>query len=150
MKSIAAGAFAACSETEEIHIPASVESIAEGAFNRCARLRTVTAAEGGPMRVFDGSLIDTASGTLLIALNGAIPADAGVTRIGEYAFQPCKEIAGVYIPRGVTKIGAYAFAGCNKLRTVRFGGTEEEWSAVAVADGNPAILSAKIEYSAEE
>ena len=42
----------------------------------------------------------------------------GVTKIGESAFEDCKDLASVVIPNGVTKIGNGAFWGCKYLTKV--------------------------------
>lgn len=41
-----------------------------------------------------------------------------VTRIGDNAFQGCKELTSVVIPEGVTSIGKFAFDTCEKLTSV--------------------------------
>ena len=41
-----------------------------------------------------------------------------VTRIGDYAFEYCKNLVSVTIPEGVTSIGYYAFADCSSLTTI--------------------------------
>ena len=41
-----------------------------------------------------------------------------VTRIGNKAFQGCKELALIDIPEGITSIGTFAFNGCTRLENV--------------------------------
>lgn len=41
-----------------------------------------------------------------------------VTRIGDYAFQGCKELTLIDIAEGVTSIGRFAFNGCSQLENV--------------------------------
>jgi hypothetical protein len=43
---------------------------------------------------------------------------AGITSIGQMAFQDCNALTGVTIPEGVTSIGMQAFLGCTALNTI--------------------------------
>lgn len=47
------------------------------------------------------------------------------------AFQFCRWVNSVVIPGSVKEISKDAFKGCDKLTEVRYGGTEEEWNAMA-------------------
>ena len=49
---------------------------------------------------------------------GDVAIPDGVTKIGEGAFEECKDLASVVIPDGVTKIGNGAFWGCRDLASV--------------------------------
>jgi hypothetical protein len=73
-------AFRDCDELTSIVIPASVETIGEGAFFSCDVLETVTFAEG--------SLLET---------------------IGDSAFLQCTSLTSIEIPALVTIIGTNAF-----------------------------------------
>ena len=42
----------------------------------------------------------------------------GITRIGNYAFYDCYDLASVTIPNSVTSIGYKAFSGCSALTSV--------------------------------
>ena len=55
---------------------------------------------------------------VLVKYNGTggdVTIPAGVTEIGEYAFDNCINLTSVSIPDSVTTIGSYAFSGCNRL-----------------------------------
>ena len=43
---------------------------------------------------------------------------AGVTSIGDYAFQNCSSLASISLPEGITTIGYSAFWGCDSLTTI--------------------------------
>ena len=58
-----------------------------------------------------------------------------VTKIGESAFFGCVKLTDIVIPETVTSIGENAFSGCVSLTEIKFKGTEEQWNAVAKADG---------------
>jgi hypothetical protein len=60
------------------------------------------------------------AGGVLVKYNGAggnvtIPANLGITKIGERAFLNCKSLTSVTIPKGVTAIEKEAFGGCTGL-----------------------------------
>jgi hypothetical protein len=86
MISIGTSAFADCMYTPSIAIPASVEIIADRAFENCRMLSDLTFAEGGALNI-----------------------------IGNWAFYNCHELKHIAIPEGVTEIGYAAFYGCTYL-----------------------------------
>ena len=57
----------------------------------------------------------------------------GLTTIGDWAFYCNPNISSIYIPASVTTIGEEAFIYYNNLATVRYGGSQSQWSAVSVA-----------------
>jgi hypothetical protein len=94
-----------------VHIPASVTSIGDYAFQYCGNLATVTFAEGSQLASIGASAFRSAP---LASIN--IP--EGVTTIGGSAFNSCTNLASVNIPESVTSIGSYLFAGCSSLNGV--------------------------------
>ncbi len=44
----------------------------------------------------------------------------GVTKIGLYLFQNCRNLAHVVLPDSLTEIGAYVFKGCERLTNIHF------------------------------
>ena len=106
-------------------------------------------------------------GVLTISGEGTVPQDAfpesliafeiqsviieeGITEIGANAFAGCKHIAYVFFPLGLAKIGEGAFGACTALSTVKYAGTEEEWSKIAIGSDNDPLYAAEIEYEADE
>ncbi len=55
-----------------------------------------------------------------------------VTDILDSAFADCTGLTEITIPDSVTVIGYHAFYGCSSLTDVYYGGTKEQWSAIAV------------------
>ncbi|MDE7227933.1 MAG: leucine-rich repeat domain-containing protein [Treponemataceae bacterium] len=64
----------------------------------------------------------------------------GLAEIGTEAFAH-SAIKSIVIPASVKKIEADAFIGCKKLKTIRFGGTKEQWKRLVAC--NPELLSKK-------
>ena len=126
---------------ESVQIPASVTNIGSCAFAYCARLVSVTFANGREEVAIDPSAFDftpwgeanmptvlirldengdmTENGTTVCGYHGAspvtlvIPADVTVIRDG--AFNGCNTLQELTVPTNVTEIGEYAFSYCNNL-----------------------------------
>ena len=73
-----------------------------------------------------------------------------VARIDNGAFVDCANLKGITLPDKVTSIGGQAFWDCSNLTDVYYTGTEEQWSAIEIADGNDDILNATIHYNYHE
>ena len=58
----------------------------------------------------------------------------GLIRIGYGAFFYCGKLTNVFIPESVTFIDGEAFRGCESLTVIRYGGTMEQWEAIAFGD----------------
>jgi hypothetical protein len=121
--SIGDNAFNGCSGLTSVTIPASVAAIGKYAFAWCSRLRAISVLpENSRYKDTDGVLFTKDGKTLQSYPVGntrsayAIP--AGVTAIGERAFQGNKSLVSVTIPEGVTAIGGLAFWGCTSLASV--------------------------------
>jgi hypothetical protein len=91
-------------------IPASVNTIGDGAFWGCSSLTNAT--------LFDG-LANIANQAFFSCGLTAITIPNSVTNIGDYAFWSCFSLTNVTIGNGVISIGAYAFANC-ALTSVTF------------------------------
>ena len=124
VKRISFGAFIDCERTlVSVTIPESVEDIASGTFDNCAKLREINVAEGNSRYSSKDGILYDKSGTELIkypAGNGAteftIP--DRVTAIGQGAFKHCTSLESIFIPTGVVAIGKRAFKYCTNLRSI--------------------------------
>ena len=72
---------------------------------------------------------------------------AGVTAIGENAFNYCASLANVTLPASLTSVGDGAFSSCSGLSGIVFSGTAEQWAAIAIGDDNDPLLAVDPEYA---
>ncbi len=145
LKTIGADAFAACARLTEIKLPndlrtlgprafigcgaaeitlpASVESVGEGAFYDSRNLTSIKTAAGNKnYRSVDGVLF-TADGKTLVAYpknksGGKYVVPNGVETIGDFAFGVCGQLTEITLPKGLRRVGASAFWGCDKLTKI--------------------------------
>ena len=105
-----------------ISIPKTVTNVGSDAWRYLKALQSVeVAAENTVIKMIDGCLVDTVTGTLLRCFgDGRIPDGADIQTIGSYAFAGCeltigeggvKEGIHLYIPEGVTTLKKDCFDG---------------------------------------
>ncbi|GHU03663.1 hypothetical protein FACS1894147_07900 [Spirochaetia bacterium] len=126
-----------------LYVPAASLAAYRGAdeWKDCKKLLPETPLHARQMSagfaVHDGVLIGY-SGSAATPL---IPADWGVTSIGEEAFKGCTSLTSINIPVGVTKIDDDAFSDCTGLTSVSIpeGVTTIEYSAFSGCTGLSSI-----------
>ena len=140
-------AFDSCGNLSDVTLPTSLRIIGQCAFNDCTALRSIQLPEGLTTIKEDafnaaGLVSITFPSTLRELRNGAfmnceklqsLRLPEGLTTIGVWAFYCNPNISSIYIPVSVTTIGEEAFIYYNNLDTVRYGGSQSQWSAVSVA-----------------
>lgn len=134
---ISFGAFAYCG-LQSFRVPASVSTMAQGAFIGCSNLYSFTFASGSRLEsisayMFDGCTnlrtVTFESGSALASiqahgfegmrkLTSVDFGDAKVTNIDNFAFRFCESLKNFTIPDGVTFLGRYAFYYCTALESV--------------------------------
>ncbi|MBR6158122.1 MAG: BspA family leucine-rich repeat surface protein, partial [Lachnospiraceae bacterium] len=66
--------------------------------------------------------------------------------IGSCVLQDSEYLLRVYIPAAVTEIKANAFNNTPELQDVYFAGTQEQWEAIVIGDGNTSLSTAAVHY----
>ena len=139
-------AFDSCGNLSDVTLPTSLRIIGPWAFNDCTALRSIQLPEGLTTIMEDafnaaGLVSITFPSTLGELRDGAfmnceklqsLRLPEGLTTIGNWAFYCNPNISSIYIPASVTTIGEEAFIYYNNLATVRYGGSQSQWSAVSV------------------
>ena len=129
--------FYNCTSMQTVTLPASLRVIAQRAFINCTALETVrvpeTVTEIG-LRAFNSCYSLT---------RVELPCPS-LTTIQSYTFSDCYSLETVSLPASITEIEENAFINCESLKTVQFGGTEAQWNASVIAEGNEALLRAEI------
>lgn len=95
------GAFRDCKSLDNITIPASVETIEQGAFFGCSSLASLSFEENSILKTIGGSYYSFNGKTLY---NGA--------------FAYCSALTSVHLPQNITRIQNSAFQNCTKLSSI--------------------------------
>lgn len=137
-------AFADCGGLTNITLGAGVSQIATSAFGGCNQLTAINVDPANPfLSSLGGVVYDKSQATLIKFPTGfpgsystpgsvtgiaayaaedcdlsAVTVTAGVTNIGDIAFQGCGNLTSVTILSPVTSMGIFTFADCPKLATV--------------------------------
>jgi len=125
-----------------VTIPKSVTDIGDRAFGGCDGLIGVILFEGVT------NISEYAFGGCTRLTSMILP--EGVTNIDKRAFEECRALTNITIPESVTNIGSDAFSMCYELTDVYYGGSESQWSAVTIGDGNTNLTSATMHYGVVE
>lgn len=120
--SIADGAFRNCTALTTVTVPANVESLGSYVFDNCSALTTVNLHNGL-------TLGDYAFNNCTALQAVTLPAD--LTAIPEGLFKGCTSLQNVVLPAGVTSIGSYAYNGCSSIYTLDLPSTVETVGAQA-------------------
>ena len=132
-------AFSHCYNLININIPKTLRYIDQEIFSSCKNLTSI---------VIPDSVTEIRSGAFsgCSSLNSiAIP--NGVVKIGWYVFQNCSALTHIEIPSTVTSIGTDAFNNCAALTDVYYSGTDTQWNAIEVLDGNASLKNATIHFA---
>ena len=117
--SIASGAFNDDSGLTNVTIPCSVTNIGVGAFRGCTGLKaTAVSGQNSFYSSLNGVLFNAGQSTLIqypAGLSGSYMVPVSVTNIGDEAFIFSRSLTSVTIPGSVTSIGNNAFEECYSL-----------------------------------
>lgn len=107
---IADGAFEYCNKLMSITIPDSVISIGDDAFNTCNTLTNITIPNG--VQSIGNSAFSECSKLTSIAIPDSVQS------IGSSAFSECSKLTSITIPDGVQSIGEKTFYKCSSLESI--------------------------------
>ena len=119
---IGVSAFQTCG-IAYLDFPSTINFVGDGAFRQCQELLRVRFAKGDQQVSLGQELFASCWKLSYVTL----PLKADKISLG--MFGSCKSLPYLYIPTGIEFefIGAGPFRGCTMLRTIDFGGTEDEW-----------------------
>ena len=130
-------AFSGCTGLTRLSLPASLTALGSYAFQGCTGLESVTVY--GTANIGKNAFRSCTSLKEVRISNGA-------TGIGDLAFYHCNKLKAIYIPRSVTSVGQNAFSDCETLCDVYYSGSEDNWAAMSIGEGNDFLTAANIRY----
>ena len=139
VKSIAYKMFYSCNLLTSVVIPDSVTSIGDYTFSDCDSLTSVVIPDS-VMSIGNGAFSCSDSLTSVVIGNG-------VKSIAYEMFYSCDLLTSVVIPDSVTLVGGYAFNSCSSLTDIYYTGSESEWQAITIRDGNNSLKNVTIHYN---
>ena len=111
-----------CTGITDLTIPATVTSIADGAFKGLSSLNTIQLAAGNTTFVVEDNVLYNKEKTKMLCFpqlrTGDYTMPATITEMGDYQFYKCINLTGVTLSDAILTIGQYAFAGCTNLATI--------------------------------
>ncbi len=148
--------FSKCESLTSVTIGSNVTSIGDNAFLDCKGLVEINynarAAEctedsfgsGDGLKVTFGDSVERIPDYIFQDCPGltSVTIGSSATTIGHYAFNRCTGLTSIKIPESMTNIGYMAFSGCTGLADVYYGGSERQWNAITIDDGNDRLLQA--------
>ena len=156
--------FSNCESLTSVTIGSNVTSIGDNAFLGCKGLveinynaRAAECAEdsfdsGDGLKVTFGDSVERIPDYIFQDCPGltSVTIGSSATTIGHYAFNRCTGLTSIKIPENMTNIGYMAFSGCTSLADVYYGGTERQWNAITIDDGNDRLLQANRHCAGKE
>ena len=148
--------FSKCESLTSVTIGSNVTSIGDNAFLDCKGLVEINynarAAEctedsfgsGDGLKVTFGDSVERIPDYIFQDCPGltSVTIGSSATTIGHYAFNRCTGLTSIKIPESMINIGYMAFSGCMGLADVYYGGSERQWNAITIDDGNDRLLQA--------
>lgn len=150
---IEVGAFCGCTKLTEINIPYGVTSISFDAFGGCTSLTKLIIPNSVTSTYFDfqdcTALTEVTlpghdnSGTISAPSLTTVKISEGAKRLSG-TFSRLSTLTTVYLPASLKELGPNTFAHCTQLKNVYFAGTQAQWDALTIADGNQELSLATV------
>lgn len=168
---IQGAAFDSCASLQTVTLGTGVTTIGKNAFANCANLTGIEVAAANATYASENGALYTKDLTTLVQVPGGISSYAAqdsVTAIGDFAFAYNTKLTQIKLPVVATSVGKWAFS-CNTnltvvtiptsvatvktgafehtaLETVRYRGTQEQWSQISVERDNAPLTAANLQY----
>lgn len=157
--------FDKCTNLEEVYMADSVTAIGQHLFDECSALRKVELSKNletiGAYAFYNCANLEEISipdslvniGTYAFGYCNKITElsiPEGVKTIGERAFNFCENVSVIHIAGALESVGNYAFWGVSNLKEVYFHGTQAQWNAIVLNEGNENLTRAKLYYNVDE
>ncbi len=142
IKSIGKSAFAFCGALSEVILPDTIEDIPDEAFYMCFNLSKVNLSKTNIKRIGV-----RAFGYCEFIQNVTLPET--LEKVDAEAFNWCSSIENIIIGKNASEIALEAFSKCYAIRNVYYTGTQEEFQAVSIAEGNSKLTDAFFFYEHE-
>ena len=138
IESMCISCFKECSSLEKVNIPASLKTAEYNIFYACESLTEVTVP---------GSLthINNYDFAFCTSLKKAV-ISPGVQSMGYDAFDGCTALTELYLPRSLTLIDLAGFRDVPDM-DVYYEGTEAEFAAITMEQGNETFRNATVHYN---
>ena len=134
-------AFASCKKITSITVPVGVTTIGERAFQGCLQLTDVSLPVG--LKLIDSWGFSGCKSLKHIDLPD------GVETIEWGAFYCCYDLESISLPATLKSIAESTFGYDSKLRDVYYGGTQDQWNLISIADYyNEPLNQATIHFAA--
>ena len=145
---IGSKAFYNCTGLKAISIPADT-NIGQGALSGCLSLEAIEIDKANEDYCTVDGVLFNKNKTALVSYPAGKTAESyeipnGVTTVTYGTFASCWNLKSVSIPTSVTSIQEFAFNGCDNLRDVYYSGTQAQWNAIAIDEGNDGFDCADI------
>lgn len=164
VEKIPSNIFSNCESLTSVTIGSNVTSIGDNAFLGCKGLVEINynarAAEctedsfdsGDGLKVTFGDSVERIPDYIFQDCPGltSVTIGSSATTIGHYAFNRCTGLTSIKIPESMTNIGYMAFSGCTSLADVYYGGTERQWNAITIYEGNDRLQQANRHCAGKE
>ena len=140
--SMGIGAFDGCTNLTRITFNAiRMDDLEGGAFNRAGNnSSSLELIIGTEVKYIPANLCASDEGNSIkkITFNNVSQCAA----IGANAFYNCHKVQNINLPKSVKVVGNNAFQGCNSLIAVDYLGSDKEWDAISIGEGNSSLLDA--------
>ena len=134
VNTVGEGAFSNCSKLKSVVLPKGLKELKKSLFSGCCALEAISIPDS--VKTLGEGVFSGCAALKEVKIPGE------VTVIPKNAFSGCAALESVSIPASVTAIKEAAFDGCTALKNVTFLGKDDEWGKVTIAGKNDALDSA--------